>query len=189
MLDTILIEYRGQIQDVLLIALCVAAFIWGGGPERIVAATWLIVFELAGRIQNWIFGDSVQLTGVDWFIASIDLVAGVIFVGVALYANRNYTLWIAAMQVLAVTAHLARGIADLIAPMAYAVMFIVPGWIQLFLMSAGLVRHILRKRKYGQYRDWRIGNPNAAIAAGVAPLSTDPTQQGAKLPSWRDDFK
>ncbi|MEP0390976.1 hypothetical protein [Erythrobacter sp.] len=189
MLDAILIDYRGQIQDGVLIAVCVGAFIWGGGPEKFVAATWLVIFEGLAWAKNWMIGDSVQLSDVDWFLASLDVLAGAVFVGIALYANRNYTMWIAAMQVLAVMAHLARGVADLIAPIAYAIMFIVPGWLQLFLLGAGLMRHILRKRKHGPYRDWRTVSPNAAIARRFAPLLGENKLRQAKQPSWRDDLK
>lgn len=189
MFDAILFDYRAHIQDVAAIILCLAALIWGGGPERVVAATWLIIFEFSWWVIDWVGGSSFQLNTVDWFIASTDVIAGAIFVWLALYANRNYTLWIAAMQVLAITAHLARGIADLIAPIAYAVMFIFPGWLQLLFLGAGLARHILRERKHGPYRDWRIISPNAAIAEGFAPLSGKNKWPQAKEPSWRDDLK
>jgi len=189
MIDIALFEYRILAQDLLMIAVCIAAFIWGGGPERLVAATWLVVFEGVNFAKNWFIGESVRLSGVDWFFASTDVLAGAIFVGIALYANRNYTLWIAAMQVLAIMAHLARGIADLIAPIAYAIMFIIPGWLQLFLLGAGVVRHILRQRKHGPYRDWRVARPNMAIAEGFGPLAGGGNWPEVKQPSWRDDLK
>lgn len=189
MFSELFIDNRGEIQNFVAITMCVAALIWGGGPERIVAAAWLVVFEFAGVVQNWIFGDGVQLSEVDWFVASTDVIAGIIFIGVALYANRNYTLWIAAMQVLAVTAHLARGIADLIAPIAYAVMFIAPGWVQLFLLGAGVLRHVLRKRKHGDYRDWRIRKPVIELRAETTALSGESAWQQVRQPTWRDDVK
>lgn len=205
MLDAFLIEYRSNVQDIVAITVCAAAIIWGGGPERAVAATWLIVFEVAGRVQDWIYGDGVQLTGVDWFVASSDAVAGILMIGIALYANRNYTLLIAAMQVLAVTAHLARGLAEPIAPIAYAVMFIVPGWAQLALLGVGLVRHLQRRGMHGHYRDWRITKPtirlggvpislgNEAVWQQARQASSAPSQVQAKesgqQPSWRDDLK
>ena len=189
MLTTLLLEYRGLLQDVLLIALCIAAFVWGGGPEKAVAATWLIVFDLAGRVHGWFFGESVQLGGVDWFLASCDVVAGFLFVWIALYANRNYTLWIAGMQILAVTAHLARSLADVISPIAYAVMFIAPGWIQLVLLGVGIARHVRREKKHGKYRDWRISKPNTALTVNPVAQGEGVVWQQAGHPSWRDDLK
>lgn len=189
MFDFVLLEYRTNIQDVLVFIVCAGALIWGGGPERAVAATWLIVFELAGAIQDWFFGKSVQLAGVDWFFASADAVAGLIFILIALYANRNYTLWIAGMQVLAIMAHLARSLADLISPITYAVMFVAPGWFQLMLLGVGLARHIQRRRKYGTYRDWRISKPAIGLTAVPAAQSGGTGWQQKGQPSWRDELK
>ena len=59
------------------------------------------------------------------------------------------------MQVLIMAGHLARGMIEAIAPIAYATMVVAPGWIQLLILGAGVTRHILRKRKFGPYREWR----------------------------------
>ncbi|MEM1052212.1 MAG: hypothetical protein AAGI28_08975 [Pseudomonadota bacterium] len=189
MLTIIFLEYRGLIQDVLLVALCIAAFIWGGGPEKAVAATWLVVFELAGRVQNWLYGESVQLSEVDWFLASCDVLAGFLFVWIALYANRNYTLWIAGVQILAVTSHLARSLADVVSPIAYAAMVIGPGWIQLVLLGVGIARHVRRGKKHGKYRDWRISKPSTALTVNPVAQGEGVGWQQAGQPSWRDDLK
>lgn len=156
-------EYRHVLQDVLAVGVCLAAFIWGGGPERVVAATWLIVFELGGRLYRGLFSDGFRLLEVDPFLASADLSAGAIWILVALYANRIYPLWIAGTQILAIAAHLSRALAESVSPLAYATMFIAPGWIQLVLLGAGVLRHALRVRRHGEYRDWRTGPGGAPL--------------------------
>jgi len=174
--------------------ICPAALLWGGGPERAVAATWLVVFELAGRIIPEFFGIKVQAVSVDMWLLTGDFVAGFILIAVALYANRNYTLLIAAMQVLAMTAHVARGLVESIAPVAYIIMLAAPGWIQLLLLALGLGRHIQRKRQFGPYRDWRTVRTGANLEfvaegpqPGVNQLRAD--QAAGKQPSWRDELK
>lgn len=157
MLQLLLSDYRIIAQDVFAFSLIVSAFVWGGGPERAAAATWLVVFEIGGRLNDSLFGDELQLADIDLYWASADLVAGVCWIAIALYANRNYTLWIAAMQVLAMAAHLSRGLVEAISPIAYVAMVVAPGWCQLFFLAGGLVFHIRRKRKFGPYRDWRPG--------------------------------
>lgn len=189
MLETLLLEQRGIVQDIAVVVLCAAAFIWGGGPEKAVAATWLIVFEASELIKSWLFGDSVQLGGVDWYVASIDALAALLFVWIALFANRNYTLGIAGLQVLALMAHLARSLADLISPIAYAVMFIAPGWGQIFLLGIGIARHMQRSRKHGQYRDWRIAKPSISLGVDAASPAGKAGWQQAAQPTWRDDVK
>ena len=156
MLEILASDFRGDLQDILVLVLCLAAFLWGGGPERAAAATWLFVFEIPGAIYRNVLNLESKLTVVDTYSAITDGVAAICWIAIALYANRNYTLWIAAMQVLAVTAHLARGLVEAVLPIAYLVMVVAPGWFQLFFLGIGITRHILRKRKYGPYRDWRV---------------------------------
>nr|WP_298895007.1 hypothetical protein [uncultured Altererythrobacter sp.] len=163
MLELFASEYRLIAQNVLAFGLIVGAFLWGGGPERAVAATWLIAFEIASRIRRSLVGE-VQLADVDVYLASADLVAGICWIAIALYANRNYTLWIAGLQVLAMSAHVARGIAEAVSPIAYFTMVAAPGWFQLFFLAGGLVAHVRRKRRFGKYRDWRFSR-NAAEPA------------------------
>ena len=155
-------DYRPLVQDGLAFGLCLAAFIWGGGPEKAVAATWIVIFEVLGRLHRLIFGGYI-LFDVDPFLAGRDIAAGVLWMLIALYANRNWTLWVAGTQLLAIGAHVARALADAVSPVAYATMVIAPGWIQLFLLGAGLVRHVLRLREHGSYRDWRTGPGGRAL--------------------------
>jgi hypothetical protein len=156
MLELLASDFRPLVQDYLSWFLIVAAFIWGSGPERAVAATWLFAFKFLGFLDEALTGSGSLLTAIDPFLASKDVIAGVFWISIALYANRNYTLWIAGFQIIAMAAHLVRGLVESISPIAYAVMVIAPGWFQLLLLGIGLTRHILRKRKYGPYRDWRV---------------------------------
>lgn len=174
MLELFASEYRLIAQDVLSFGLIAAAFLWGGGPERAVAATWLVAFEIGGRVKVAIFGSELRLTDVDIFWASADVVAGVSWLTIALFANRNYTLWIAALQLLATSAHLVRGIVETVSPIAYVVMVVAPGWFQLFLLAGGLICHVRRKNSFGEYRDWR------------KPQNTAEARLFERITSWND---
>ncbi|GMN02118.1 hypothetical protein [Erythrobacter sp. MTPC3] len=156
MLDLIFFEYRPMLQDLLTIAVCIGAYFWGSAPERLVAITWVLVFEVPGRLYRAVSEDGLRLTGTDAFLATTDVVAGIVWIGIALYANRNYTLLIASMQVLAMTAHVARSLADTISPVAYVTMVAAPGWFQLIFLGIGILMHRKREERYGPYRDWRI---------------------------------
>lgn len=186
MLDLLFSEYRPYIQDVVAWSICCAALVWGGSPERIIAATWLLLFEVAGIVYVAMFGEARQLETIDWYFAGIDLVVAVIWITMALYANRNYTLWIAAMQLLAFGAHVSRGLIEVISPITYAIMVIAPGWLQLLFLAIGLTRHILRKRKYGEYRDWRT-SPASGDSEASSNLFPDWLQSSRS--SWRDELK
>lgn len=188
MLDLIASENRAFVQDLLAWSVCLAALIWGGGPERAIAATWLILFELIGGLF-WSDALGYRFGDIDVFLASIDLVAGSVWIAVALYANRNYPLWIAAMQLMSMTAHLAKGLAESISSIAYAFMVVAPGWLQLLFLAIGLGRHIQRKQRFGNYRDWRITKPTSGIGPKrftVGPQNGWLSREGS---SWRDDLK
>lgn len=182
-------EYRTIFQDAFAFAVIIMAFIWGGGPERAVAVTWVVVIEIGGRVHSAFFRDSIQLTDVDVFLASSDFILGASFITIALYANRNYTLWIAGMQVLAMSAHVARALSESILPIGYAVMVVAPGWFQLFLLAIGITRHALRKRKFGDYRDWRITKTVSNFQSPASKPNPLGAAIGAAGPSWRDRLK
>lgn len=180
-------EYRPFIQEIVAWTICCTALLWGGSPERIVAATWLVLFEFGEYLYVAIFGEARQLETIDWYFASVDFLAATILIATALYANRNYTLGIAAMQLLSFVAHVSRGLIDAISPITYAIMVIAPSWLILLFLAAGLIRHIRRKRKYGEYRDWRVRMPTSGDGDVSERLFPDWLQSNRK--TWRDELK
>jgi len=155
MLQWLASESRPFIQDIVFFSLFGFILIWGAGPERAIAAVWMILFEGISRVYRGVWAIGYQLEQVDLFYAFMDSAACFFWVAIALNANRNYPLVIAAFQVLVVAAHLARGLIETISPIAYATMVIAPGWFQLVVLALGLMRHVQRQRRYGPYREWR----------------------------------
>lgn len=189
MIELFLSDSRATVQDFFAWSICLAALVWGAGPERAVALVWLVFFELLPDGYEMMTGSGLRVEDVDPFYAVVDFAAMISWVGIALYANRNYTLLIAAMQVLAMTAHLARGLVEAISPVAYVTMVAVPGWLQLLLLAAGLIRHIFRKRRFGAYRGWRANHPITSIAAKAKELPGELGLKEAPEPTWRDDLR
>ncbi len=152
--------YRVDAQTLAFVLLALAAWRWGAGPERALAAV-LVWFRVADWAYHGIFAASLQLTNVDLAHALIDLVACVAAFAVALHANRIYPLWFAAVQLLAVFAHLARAMAVEILPVVYAIMFIAPSYLQIAILAWGVWRHRRRVRRFGPYRSWRSFSPRS----------------------------
>ncbi len=146
--------YRVDAQTLAFLLLALAAWRWGAGPERALAAI-LVWFRVADWAYHGLFAASLRLTDVDLAHALIDVVGCFAAFAVALHANRIYPLWFAAIQLLAVFAHLARALAVDILPVAYAIMFIAPSYLQIVILAVGLWRHHRRGRRYGPYRPWR----------------------------------
>jgi nicotinamide riboside transporter PnuC len=147
--------YRVDAQHIASILLVLAIWRWGAGPER-----WLIgIFVATMVVPVHIFrvfdlGDAA-LGPYAWVWAIIDSLTAVAFIAVALKANRNYPLWIAGFQLVAIGAHIVSGLVDAVSPLAYAILAIGPSYCQLLLIFGGFVRHVRRRRRFGNYRAWR----------------------------------
>jgi len=160
--------YRAPAQHLVSILLAGAIWRWGGAPER-----WLIAIFLATMVLPmyvlWGLDPPPEWQGVAARVYTmLDLLAAVLFVAVALNANRNYPLWIAGLQIVAVGAHLVKGLVDGVSPIAYVVLAVGPSYCQLALLVAGLLRHRARLRRFGPYRDWRPGHNLPRLAAALS---------------------
>ena len=159
----LLLSHRVDAQTLGFVALALAAWRWGAGPERALAAI-LLWFRLADWTYHGILEGALDLTNIDLAHALIDAVACAAALAVALYANRVYPLCFAAVQILALFAHLARAMAVEILPTAYAIMFITPSYLQMLLLGAGIWAHWRRVRRYGPYRSWRLSSSRLRAA-------------------------
>ncbi|WP_416831245.1 MAG: hypothetical protein ACMUJI_14135 [Erythrobacter sp.] len=149
-------QWRVSLQDTWTIILLVTALLWGGGPEKVVVSVWLVLTELSRylsiNVENTPEAAQALWAGVNWNYLLVDclLLAG--FVGLALVANRRYVFWITGLQVIAVMGHVVRASTDDLMILVYGLMVIGPGWLQIFVMTAGQIAHFRRKR--GVYADW-----------------------------------
>lgn len=155
-------SYRVLAQHIVSILLAAAIWRWGGGPER-----WLIGIFIATMVMPiyiaWALGfDSFEIGPFAFAVVLLDLTATALFTAVALHANRNYPLWIAGVQLVAVGAHLVRSLVDSISPLAFAILVIGPSYCQVLLLLIGFGRHVVRERRYGAYREWRGAPPGLA---------------------------
>ena len=81
--------------------------------------------------------------------------AGLLLTALALFANRFYPLCLASFQWLAITSHLVRDLNSEILPLAYALMMVVPSYMQQLVLTIGIAAHRRREKLHGPYRSWR----------------------------------
>lgn len=149
----------------------VAALRWGAGPERI-CATALVLMTTADPVYHALLGRGTIYASVDVGHLVIDSLVAVVFVGVALQANRVYPLWLSGFQLLSVVSHFAREMSGTIAKLAYALMNYVPYYLILLILAAGIWRHSKRWKRYGPYRSWRTSSvPSPATLPSPPPAA------------------
>jgi len=158
MLD-LLNEFRVGAQHFTSILLAVAIWRWGAGPERWLIAVFIATMVAPIYLVYWLdLGNPAEGPFAEAYV-TLDLLAAASFTLIALNANRNYPLWIAGFQLVAIGAHGVKGLIDSITPLAYAILVVGPSYCQLLLIMGGFVRHVLRTRRFGPYRDWRRSLP------------------------------
>jgi hypothetical protein len=153
--------YRGEVQHLTAILLAAAIWRWGAAPERWIIALFIMTMIVPSKVFEWFDLGNLFIGPYGWIYVLLDVLAGLGFVAVALKANRNYPLWIAGFQLVAVSAHAVKGLVDAVSPIAYLILATGPSYCQLLLIFAGFVRHVRRERRFGQYRDWRVPLPGA----------------------------
>ena len=125
----------------------------GDEPERLVALiiVAILLFDIANHL---LFGDPT------WFEVNpghfvIDIWAMVTLTWVALQANRGWTLWISATQVIVVMAHFAKLLEVDEARRSYWIMTQLPYLVQICTLFIGTWAHAARSRRIGRYAPWR----------------------------------
>ena len=137
----------------LLSLVALFAVLRGGAPERIVGVALLLAFAATVGLQQPF---ATRFLSIEWGVFAADAILLVVLVGVALYADRFWPLWLAAFQTLGTLGHLVRGLDHGIAPVAYAILLASWSYPMILLLAIGTARHINRRRR-GRARDWSGG--------------------------------
>jgi hypothetical protein len=106
MLDRVIVCGVRQLVFLLLLLACTAfSLTRGGRPERVAGATMLI-----GCVLTWAVNSplAVRYASVEVSIFMVDVVMLLIFAAVALISDRYWPIWVTALQLLVVLAHVAR---------------------------------------------------------------------------------
>jgi hypothetical protein len=144
----------GKIQILLLLVALAAAVRWAGWPER-VAALVILGSHALDRYYHWAIGGIGEYRQVDPGHLAIDLYLLAGLLAIALKADRQWTLWAAGAQVVAVLSHPVRLVSGGVAQLAYAVMIQAPSYLQTALIFVGIAFVALRRRTPRSARRWR----------------------------------
>ncbi|MDC0886676.1 hypothetical protein OAS19_02665 [Altererythrobacter sp.] len=148
---------REFLQTAAFVGLAGIALLKGGGPERATALT-LLAMLWVDDIYHMLVGPHYALEAVDAWHMFVDLSVLAALIGIALRANRLYPLALAAAQIVAFTAHIARLAVEQMSSLSYYLLYVMPSYFQLIILAIGIWRHFQRVREIGPYRAWRVRN-------------------------------
>jgi hypothetical protein len=136
---------------VLLILCCGYALVWGGAPERITAAAYVVAVALTHATHSVA---AVPFEHVDATIFFIDLGVFSISLLIALRAERFWPLWFTAFLGLGLIAHAAMITSPEVVPRAYA--FLITAWSYpiLFILAGATRCHRQRLARWGRDPAW-----------------------------------
>jgi hypothetical protein len=128
----------------LLVAVCLYAWLRGGGDERIVAftcfagtaATMLVISPLRHRYA-----------GVEEGLMLVDLAVLAGFITVALRSKRFWPLWVAGLQLTTSLGHMLKGIDQDLLPRAYGAALQFWSYPILIILAVGTFRTQRRLRQ------------------------------------------
>jgi hypothetical protein len=119
----------------------------GGAPEKITSAVMLgaTLATLAANAEV-----ALDYRHVEWRLLWIDVAVLGAFIAVALYADRFWPLWVAALQCIAVAAHGARAFEPTILPLVYWWLLGKVSYPMMLIVCVGTARH--QRRQQGRQR-------------------------------------
>lgn len=151
--------YRALLQHLFAFALAGAIWRCGAGPERWLISVFIVTMILPVYVVWWLGLGAAETGPYAPVLFVIDILAAGFYMFIAVNANRNYPLWIAGFQVVSVVAHVVQAMVDTVSPLAFAILVIGPSYGALLVLAVGFVRHVVRERRFGPYREWRLTPP------------------------------
>lgn len=129
---------------VLVTLLTLQAACRGGAPERLASAAMLMA-TIATVLSNTAMAHAFR--SVEWEVLWIDvsLLSGLVLI--ALFADRFWPMWVAALQGFAVAAHGARGIEPQLLPYSYWLVLGKLSYPMIAILCIAIERHQWRKRR------------------------------------------
>ena len=126
------------------------ALLRGGAPERVTAIALTLAVALGMALQA---SFPARFYHVDLGVMAIDVALFGVLVALALYADRWWTLWVAAMQGLGAGAHIIKAIDSDTIRVVYAILAAAWSYPIIVLLLVGTYRHQRRMADGGDL-DW-----------------------------------
>lgn len=131
--------------------------LWRGGPpERLVAAILAAMTVMSVAAHRVI---PIRYDQVDAPALTVDLFGFVGMTAIALYADRSWPLWTAALQLLSSMSHLIRFTSTGVEQLVYSWVKSLPTFLALVILIVATLMHRRRLGRNGTDRSWRMSLP------------------------------
>ncbi|MEA3042667.1 MAG: hypothetical protein QOH47_505 [Sphingomonadales bacterium] len=150
----------------LLVLCCVYAFMAGGGPERVGAAAYGLSCFASVAVFT---APVIRFQTVEVGVFIVDVLVFVIFIALALRANRFWPIWVSGLLGLGVLGHLARWAGPDVIPWAYAVILSVWSYPILAVIALGTFNHQRRLKRFGEDKSWSSSSGRSGPAPPTGP--------------------
>src|SRR6185312_14934812 len=139
----------------LLFGCCLLyALKFGGGPERAVVLAEAAALFLTITAIHFL-PQAADFSGLARALALIDLGLLAALAGIALRANRLWTIVLAGLQLSTVLVHVSKALVPALPAASYAIFEQLWAWPVLLTTAIGTQRHRARVRKCGEEQDWK----------------------------------
>jgi hypothetical protein len=157
-----------QIFYAILLSCCLYAALRGGAPEKIgaaifAAATILSTIAMSGR------GYRYEWVEVGVFVVDVATMAALL--GLALQADRFWTLWVAALQIIGTAGHAVKLADPTLVPSGYAMAMALWSYPMLLLLVLGTWNHRRRLARNGADPSWSTSSGRSATRRPPGPTA------------------
>jgi len=143
----------------LMAGCCGYALAAGGGPERWVAAIFVVGDALSIAAMSPL---AVRYARLETATFAIDLVMALLLLYLALRSRRYWTLWICAFQIVQAASHIAGVMRPEVLRLAYGILISLWAYPMMLVLAVATLRHRIRLARYGEDPAWTAGNENVA---------------------------
>jgi hypothetical protein len=152
----------------LFLACCLLySFKNGGEPEKAAMLAQFFAAVLTITAIHFL-PHSASFTNLAHALAVIDGALLLSLVGLALRANRLWTILLAGLQLSTVVVHLSKAVFPALPAASYGFFAQFWAWPMLITTAVGTHAHRMRTKKFGEERDWKPLWPHSVRAHSTA---------------------
>lgn len=152
-----------------ILALCLGyAALRGGAPERLCAAIFAMAYILSIIAQS---GPAVRFQGVEVGVLAVDVAVLLALLALAIRADRLWTLWVAALQIIGTAGHAVKLADPEVLRSGYAIALALWAYPQLLLLLLGTWNHRRRLARSGADPSWSNFSGRSATRRPPGPTA------------------